>query len=621
MKIARFNHDKLGVIKGDWIADVTAALSHLPPRTWPGAWGDPLISALPQLLPRIEESSATAPLVPLSAVRLNSPVASPSKVIGAPANFAVHIEESKADAAIAASGPIKTIAEHGLFLKASSSLVGFGDGISLRFPDRRTDHEAEFVVVIGTEGADIAEDRALDYVAGYSLGLDVTLRGSEERSFRKSIDSYTVLGPWLVTKDEITNPGDVQFRLRVNGVLKQDANTRDMLFGVAQLIALASRFYRLYPGDLIFTGAPAGVGQIKAGDRIDVECAGIGAGTVSVAGGPAAASAGVPCTSDLDQLYENVRAAELQPLWIDTQGYVPRQPSPGIAVAHWPSEQLFGLLRRAGQSVPSEFADRRALVCKNPALPRHGGTTQTLYACAQLLLPGERAAEHRHSQSAFRFVLWGDGASTILNGQPVAMTRGDFIVTPCWTWHAHANESQNEVIWLDGLDNAIVRMFDATFFQLPFSEDTAAADVPPPAVTTHHGQWRYGWDDMLAAIDRAQRAAPPDPAHGYRVRYLDPGSGRDPLPTISAFLSRLPAGFSGQPYRSSDSTVFVAARGNGRTEAGGRTIVWRENDIFTVPTWVTFRHVVEDHEAMLFSFSDRTAQERLECWREDRHVS
>jgi 2,4-diketo-3-deoxy-L-fuconate hydrolase len=284
MKIARFDRDKLGVVQGNQIADVSAALRHIDTNPWPGKWGDPLIASIERLRPHIETALKDAIRVPVSSVRLESPISFPSKIIGAPANFALHIEESKADAAIAASGTIKTIAEHGLFLKASSSLVGFGEGISLRFPDRRTDHEAEFVVVIGSEGADISEDRALDHVAGYSLGLDVTLRGSEERSFRKSIDSYTVLGPWFVTRDEIQNPDDIQFRLRVNGAVRQDANTRDMLFSVRQLIALASRFYKLYPGDLIYTGAPAGVGQIKAGDKIEVDCEEIGAGTVMVSG-------------------------------------------------------------------------------------------------------------------------------------------------------------------------------------------------------------------------------------------------------------------------------------------------------------------------------------------------
>lgn len=323
----------------------------------------------------------------------------------------------------------------------------------------------------------------------------------------------------------------------------------------------------------------------------------------------------------LDSLYRKIDAADLQPLWVGTQGYVPRQPSPEVTVAHWPSDRLFTLLREAGESVPSEFADRRVLVCKNPALPPYGGTTQTLYACVQLLLPGEKASEHRHSQSAFRFVLSGEGAETLLNGVPVRMKRGDFIITPYWTWHGHANDSGNEVIWLDGLDNGVVRMFDATFFELPFVEGSDRPSVPPPAVAAKFGQWRYGWDEMMAALDDVRQTSPLDPAHGHRIRYIDPATGRDPLPTMAAFLNFLPAGFVGQPYRSSDSTVFVAARGSGRTEIGGQTIAWKENDIFAVPTWTTYRHIADAGDAILFSFSDRNAQERLECWREDRSAS
>jgi 2-keto-4-pentenoate hydratase/2-oxohepta-3-ene-1,7-dioic acid hydratase in catechol pathway len=284
MKLCRFDRTRLGVVENDMILDLTAVLDRLPKRDWIEGWGDPLIARLDQLRPLIEAERPAARRLAVRDVSLDSPVARPSKIIGAPANFTQHIEESKNDPAIAAVGTIKTIAEHGLFLKASSSLVGFGEGVTLRFPDRRTDHEAEFVVVIGAAGEDIAEARALDHVAGYSIGLDITLRGSEERSFRKSVDSYAVLGPWFVTRDEIADPDSVRFRLMVNGVLRQDASTSEMLFSPARLVSLASSFYKLYPGDLIFTGAPAGVGQIQAGDRIDVDCEGIGAGTVLVRG-------------------------------------------------------------------------------------------------------------------------------------------------------------------------------------------------------------------------------------------------------------------------------------------------------------------------------------------------
>jgi gentisate 1,2-dioxygenase len=193
-------------------------------------------------------------------------------------------------------------------------------------------------------------------------------------------------------------------------------------------------------------------------------------------------------------------------------------------------------------------------------------------------------------------------------------------VTPYWTWHGHGNDSENEVIWLDGLDNGILRLFDATFFQLPFfeNEEERSADQTPASSTTQEPHWHYSWDSMQGRLGRLQRDAL-DRSHGYRVRYSDPRSGKDPLPTISAFLSRLPAGYEGEWYRSSDSAVFVVARGSGRTELDGQTIQWSENDIFIVPTWTRYRHVTPD-DAVLFSFSDRNAQERLECWREERDV-
>ena len=312
-------------------------------------------------------------------------------------------------------------------------------------------------------------------------------------------------------------------------------------------------------------------------------------------------------------LYEEIQRAHLQPLWVETEQYVPRQPASDAAPAHWPASRTFALLREAGRAVPSELADRRVLVCNNPGLPPFSGTTQTLYACLQQLLPGEHADEHRHSQSAFRFILSGDGAHTLLNRQRIPMKRGDFIVAPAWSWHGHGNDSTNEVIWLDGLDNAIVRLFGATFFErapggaLPVD---AAADANKPQLV-------YDWASTRQRIDEARRRGAIDAAHGYRVRYLDPRTGMDPLPTIAAHLSELPSGFNGESYRSSDGVVFAAVRGSGRTVLEHTSVDWTENDIFTVPTWTPYHHVASA-DAVLFSFSDRAAQERLDCWREQR---
>ena len=156
----------------------------------------------------------------------------------------------------------------GLFLKASSSLVGPGEGIALRKLDRRNDHEVELAVVIGKRANNVAASEALKYVAGYAIGLDVTIRGPEERSLRKSADSYAVLGPWLVTADEIPNPDDLDLKIAVNGEERQNSNTKYMILGVARLIEFASASYTLNPGDVVMTGTPEGVSPIQPGDTI-----------------------------------------------------------------------------------------------------------------------------------------------------------------------------------------------------------------------------------------------------------------------------------------------------------------------------------------------------------------
>ena len=146
----------------------------------------------------------------------------------------------------------------GLFLKATSSVIGPSEAIMIRHPDRRTDHEIELAVVIGKKADRVECAPAFDYVAGYCIGLDITVRGPEERSLRKSIDTYTVLGPWLVTADELDDPSQLSLKLSVNGQVRQNANTRDLIIDVPGLIAFATRFYTLMPGDVLLTGTPEG---------------------------------------------------------------------------------------------------------------------------------------------------------------------------------------------------------------------------------------------------------------------------------------------------------------------------------------------------------------------------
>jgi len=267
MRLCFFDDNRFGVVDGDTVKDVTAVLDRLPALRPPLPRFDPVIAALPELLPALREAAVAAgPGQPVSATRFLPPVANPGKVVAAPVNYLAHHEETIADPVTFSRAHVNRIQESGLFLKAASSIVGTSAGVALRFPERRNDHEIELVAVIGIGGSAITEADALRHVAGYTLGLDMTLRGAEERSFRKSIDSYTVLGPWLVTADEFGDPADVRISIAVNGQERQNARTKDLILSVPALIAFASSFYTLHPGDILMTGTPEGVGPVVPGD-------------------------------------------------------------------------------------------------------------------------------------------------------------------------------------------------------------------------------------------------------------------------------------------------------------------------------------------------------------------
>jgi 2-keto-4-pentenoate hydratase/2-oxohepta-3-ene-1,7-dioic acid hydratase in catechol pathway len=244
--------------------------------------GDAVIAALPAWRTRLEEMAAKAPGTPVAQVKLLAPVARPSKLVAAPTNYEAHIEEMAARAATQSIKPSPAIGTAGLFLKANSSLIGPSEGVAIRFPERRNEHEVELAIIFGREGSDIPRDEALDYVAGYAIGLDMTARGPEDRSFRKSIDSYSVLGPWLVTADEIPDPDDVPLKISVNGELKQNSNTRHLIYDCRKLIEWGSTFYTFYPGDVLYTGTPEGVSPVKPGDVMLAQIDPIGAMSVPV---------------------------------------------------------------------------------------------------------------------------------------------------------------------------------------------------------------------------------------------------------------------------------------------------------------------------------------------------
>ncbi|MFD0669143.1 fumarylacetoacetate hydrolase family protein [Ramlibacter sp. MAHUQ-53] len=286
MKLCRFNDDRLGLVQGEEILDVTEALQVLPACRYPMPRHDLLVANLDAVCARVREVAAHGGGArhAVGSVTLLSPVANPGKVVAAPVNYLKHLQEAREDSGIHHQNQIGEIQRVGLFLKANSSVVGASAGVAIARPDRRNDHEIELVAVIGKAGRHIRAADALSHVAGYCVGLDMTVRGPEERSMRKSPDGYTVLGPWLTTADEVTDVNALELLIEVNGEVRQRANTRDLVLGVAALIEFASSFYTLQPGDILMTGTPEGVSQVFPGDRMVAQITGLGRLEVAVRG-------------------------------------------------------------------------------------------------------------------------------------------------------------------------------------------------------------------------------------------------------------------------------------------------------------------------------------------------
>lgn len=281
MRWCRFDKDRYGTVEAGVVYDITPIVEEVSARDDTGGPGDRFIANLSAIAERLETANRVA-VGPEAEIQFLSPVACPTKVIAAPVNYALHIAEAEKDTEINRGAAISRIDTAGLFLKATSSLVGPSEGIALRFPDRRTDHELEVAVVVGRRANRVSPAEAPHYIAGYALAVDVTLRGSEDRSFRKSIDTYSVLGPYLISPDEIADPTDLSFSLHVNGQLRQSSTTRHMIKDIATLIAWASEWYTLHPGDILMTGTPEGVGPLAHGDRCELDMAGLAAMTVDV---------------------------------------------------------------------------------------------------------------------------------------------------------------------------------------------------------------------------------------------------------------------------------------------------------------------------------------------------
>jgi gentisate 1,2-dioxygenase len=307
--------------------------------------------------------------------------------------------------------------------------------------------------------------------------------------------------------------------------------------------------------------------------------------------------------------YERIGPLELAPLWERLKGLVPREPAPAGVPHHWRYADVRPYVMEAAQHISAAEAERRVLLLENPGLRGGSQITNTLFAGLQLIMPGELAPRHRHTQSALRFIVEGEGAYTTVDDQRVVMRPGDFVVTPSWRWHHHGNETAGPMVWLDGLDIPMLRHFNGTFREDEHEWQKPAA---PFAGLIHFPYARAR--EVLQGL--AAKGAP-DPHLGHLMRYQDPVDGGWAMPTIAAMIRLVPKGFATRPYRSSDSMVFASVEGRGRIEVGGKSFAMAPHDIAVVPGWVAYT-LHGDADWIVFSYSDRAAHEKLGFFREQR---
>ena len=337
--------------------------------------------------------------------------------------------------------------------------------------------------------------------------------------------------------------------------------------------------------------------------------------------------------AQLETLYDEMRPRHLYPLWEVLSALVTPEPQTRAVPAKWAYDDVRGYLLRAGDLISAEQAERRVAILENPGLPGESAITPRLYAGLQLVLPGEIAPCHRHSQSALRFIMEGDGAYTAVDGEKAFMKQFDLILTPNWRWHDHGNPSNNPIIWLDGLDIPTIRALDAQFAERldqPSHPETEPAGSnrakfgrglrPLKAGSVRAQQPReplfhYPYAEWSASLEALAASEAPDPHIGHALEFLNPSTGGAVMPTISAHVRLLPAGFETRTRRSTESAVFTVIEGTGEVEIGDQTYQLSPRDMVVVPTWAPTRWKAES-KLVLFAYTDRVVQEKLCLYRE-----
>ncbi len=333
------------------------------------------------------------------------------------------------------------------------------------------------------------------------------------------------------------------------------------------------------------------------------------------------------------KFYDRLSPQSMAPLWEVLKGLVPDEPTSKFAAHVWKFADARPLLMEAGALLTAEEAERRVLVLENPAMPGGSRITASMYSGYQLIMPGEIAPAHRHTASALRMVLEGNGGYTAVAGEKTSMQRGDLVITPAMAWHDHGQEHHKPVIWVDGLDLHMVNFYEAAFLDHGndktqiiskpegHSESEFGSGLGPMNARSPFGAtspiFNYSYAKSRPALMQIAGAAAPDPHVAHSLRYINPLDGGWAMPTIATWLTHVPKGFETKPVRSTDGRTLVVIEGEVTFEIGGKTMTAGESDVTAIPSWM-WTKMRASKDAVVFTFSDRSAQEKLGIFREER---
>jgi gentisate 1,2-dioxygenase len=330
---------------------------------------------------------------------------------------------------------------------------------------------------------------------------------------------------------------------------------------------------------------------------------------------------------------EELGALHANPVFLTQPGFMPAEPTSAMAPYIWRWRDIRPAMMRSSELLPvgSHGADRRVLNLINPGMEPRIGTTHTLTASVQLVMPGEVAEAHRHTPNALRLIMEGRGAATTVDGQQCDLEPGDLVLTSSWRWHDHRNTGVEPVIWLDGLDLPLVRSLEAIFYE-ELEEGTQPVLSTNDSVR-HYGigqilpTWRewngldsplfaYKWADTRRALD-ALRDAEGDSFDGVSLEFRNPTTGGSIGPTMSCGVNLLRAGAEFGEHRHTSSTIYHVIDGQGVSVIDGEEFAWAKGDVFAVPTWAWHRHAATGiGDAVLFNLTDAPLMHKVGLYRE-----